>query len=284
MNKGLGRGFDVLIPTDLDQDILSDEKSRVQNLFIDDIIPNPEQPRKSFDDNFLQELANSIKKHGIIQPIIVSPKKDKYILVAGERRWRAARIAGLKSIPAIARERQELEQLEVALIENVQRVDLSPFEQAYSIERLHQQFSLSYQAIADRLGKAHSTVHNIVRLLNLPSEAREALQKNTITEGHARSILSLKNDKQKQAELLRLIIKNNWTVRQAEQFVTSVKKGAEAKKAEKAAISETPETKYLGKQLNTKVTIKRTAKGGRLEIHYKDDTELDVLFQKFKDL
>lgn len=282
--RGLGKGFDVLIPADFDEAILTDANERVQNLFIPDIKPNPDQPRKSFDKQALEELAVSIKRYGVIQPIIVSPKGSKYVLVAGERRWRAAQIAGLKKVPVIVRKREELEQLEVALIENVQRVDLAPLEQAISIEKLHQQFNLSYQAIAERLGKAHSTIHNIVRLLNLPADARDALQVEKITEGHARSILALKGSPDEQARLLELIISNNWTVRQAEQFVTSIKKGARAQKATKAAIAETPETKLLGKKLHTKVTVKRTAKGGRLEIHYKGDDELDALLEKLGSL
>ncbi len=284
MSKGLGKGFDVLIPTDFDQAILTEDKDRIQKLFTNDIIPNPDQPRRTFDEGALKELAASIERYGILQPLIVSPKNDKYTLVAGERRWRAAQIAGLKEVPAIVRERKELEQLEVALIENVQRVDLAPLEQAISIERLHQQFNMSYQTIAERLGKAHSTVHNIVRLMNLPDDAKAALQGNEITEGHARSILALKDSPEAQAELLRLIIKHGWTVRQAEQYVTSAKEGAETKKASKATQSETPETKSLAKKLQTKVTIKRTAKGGRLEIHYKSDDELGSLLERFSRL
>jgi len=280
MSKGLGKGFDVLIPTDFDNTILTDVNERVQKLLISDILANPEQPRRSFDAEALEGLAASIKQYGILQPLIVSPKQDKYILVAGERRWRAAQIAGLKEVPAIVRAREELEQLEVALIENVQREDLSPLEQAKSIERLHQQFNSSYQQIADRLGKALPTVHNIVRLLQLPEDARKALQENKITEGHARSVLSLKDFPSKQRELLSLIIKNHWSVRQAEQFVTSIKKGTQSTKvAVRAAVNETPETKQLSKVLNTKVTVKRTAKGGRLEIHYKTDEEFKTLIE-----
>lgn len=275
--KGLGKGFDVLIPTDFDETILTDSHDRVQKLFITDIQPNPDQPRKEFDKAALEELAGSIKRYGILQPIIVSPAKDGYTLVAGERRWRAAGLAGLKKVPAIVRKREELERLEVALIENVQRVDLSPLEQAASIERLHQQFNASYQSIAERLGKAVPTVHNIVRLLQLPDKARDALINKEITEGHARAILSLKGDEAQQAELLRLIIRNHWSVRQAEQFVTSVKEGAQAAKATKATVNETAETKKLSQVLHTKVTVKRTAKGGRLEIHYKNEDELNAL-------
>lgn len=282
--KGLGRGLDVLIPADFDTDLLADNKERVQNLFIADVQPNPDQPRRVFDKEALDELATSIKRYGILQPIIVAPDKKGYVLVAGERRWRAAQIAGLKDIPAIVRKREELERLEVALIENIQRVDLSPLEQAVSIERLHQQFNFSYQSIADRLGKALPTVHNIVRLLQLPDDARKALQDLKITEGHARAILALKGDEAKQHELLELIITNHWSVRQAEQFVTSVKQGVASKKAKKATVAETVETKKLSRLLKTRVTVKRTAKGGRLEIHYKNDEELASLLQRFNKL
>jgi ParB family transcriptional regulator, chromosome partitioning protein len=284
MSKGLGKGFDVLIPKDFDEAILLDSQDRVQKLFVSNVHPNPDQPRKSFDKQSLEELAVSIKRYGILQPLIVSPADDGYVIVAGERRWRAAQIAGLEQVPAIVRKREELEQLEIALIENVQRVDLSPLEQAVSIERLHQQFNFSYQSIADRLGKGHSTVHNIVRLLQLPVEAREALQNSNISEGHARAILALKGDDDKQTELLQLIIKNHWSVRQAEQFVTSVKQGAESVKAKSATIAETPETKQLGKSLGVKVTVKRMANGGRLEIHYKSDDELSNLLNRFGNL
>lgn len=280
--KGLGRGFDVLIPKDFDNAILTDSHDRVQKLLTGDVYPNPDQPRRIFDEQALEELAGSIKRYGILQPIIVSPQKDGgYTLVAGERRWRAAQKAGLKDVPAIVRKREELERLEVALIENVQRVDLSPLEQAVSIERLHQQFNTSYQEISKRLGKAVSTVNNIVRLLQLPPNAREALQNGSISEGHARAILALKGDVAKQSELLRLIVKHHWSVRQAEQFVTSVKQGSEPKKAKKATVAETPGTKRLGKLLDTKVTVRRTAKGGRLEIHYSSDDELETLMERF---
>jgi len=280
MNKGLGKGFDVLIPADFDETILTDVNDRVQKLLISDIQPNPDQPRRIFDVQALNELAVSIKRYGILQPLIVSPQDNTYVLVAGERRWRAAQLAGLEYIPAIVRKREELEQLEIALIENVQRVDLAPLEQAVSIEKLHQQFNFSYQAIADRLGKAHSTIHNIVRLLNLPPNARKSLQEGEISEGHARAILALKSSAEKQAELLKLIIKNSWTVRQAEQFVTSVKQGTEVTRATKATVAETSATKTLGIKLKTKVSLKRTAKGGRLEIHYKSDDELEGLMDR----
>jgi ParB family transcriptional regulator, chromosome partitioning protein len=278
--KGLGKGFDALIPTDFDSNLLIDTNERIQNLFINDIIPNPEQPRRHFDESALQELASSIKRYGILQPLIVSPAAGKYHLVAGERRWRAAQIAGLKQVPTIVRERKEMEQLEVALIENVQRVDLSALEQAVSIERLHQQFNLSYKEIAAKLAKAETTISNIVRLLQLPPDAVHALQQSKITEGHARAILALKDSPDAQAELLKSIITHSWSVRQAEQFAVSHKAGLSQANVKTRLASETPETKRLSKRFSVPVTLKRTAKGGRIEIHFKTDDQLADLLKK----
>ena len=223
---GLGKGFDSLLPQGFDTDLLLDPTERVQKLPTDSLIPNPQQPRRHFDKESLLELSQSIKQYGILQPLIVTKgKAANYEIVAGERRWRAAQLIGLDKVPAIVRSTKELERLEIALVENVQRVDLSPLEQAASMERLHQQFSLSYSIIAKRLNKALSTINNMVRLLQLPPNAQEALQKQTITEGHARQILSLKDYPAKQEELLRLTIKNNWSVRQIERYVTAFKAG-----------------------------------------------------------
>lgn len=285
-NKGLGRGFDVLIPTDFDTNLLVDSADRIQNVFIVDVIPNPDQPRKTFDESALKELAGSIERYGVLQPIIVSPAPEgKYHLVAGERRWRASQIAGKEQIPAIVRERKELEQLEIALIENVQRVDLTPLDQAISVERLHQQFNLSYKSIAERLGKAETTVSNIVRLLHLPEAARQSLQQGKINEGHARAILALKSKPDLQEQLLGLIVSNGWSVRQAEQFVTSHKDGVKTDAdVHKRLEKETPETKKLSGQLKTNVTLRRTARGGRLEIHFKNDDELSSLLSRFNQL
>ncbi len=278
--SGLGKGIDALISTNFDKTILSDSNERIQNLFISEITPLKDQPRKHFDEQAIGELAESIKQFGVIQPLIVSanPNKVGYTIIAGERRWRAAKQAGLKKVPAIVREQKEQEKLEIALIENVQRVDLSPLETAIAIEKLHQEFNLSYSAVAKRLGKAATTVNNIVRLLQLPEVAMKALQDKKITEGHARAILALKGDETKQIELLKNILKNSWSVRQAEQFVVSNKQGASTPKqvAKKMAIS-TPQSETLAKNLGTTVSIKRTARGGRIEIQFKNDDQLSTL-------
>lgn len=276
--KGLGRGFDALIPTNFDSSVMLNEDERIQKLHVEKLLPNPKQPRQHFDDVALKELADSIERHGVLLPLVVTAVGDKFHIIAGERRWRAAKIAKLSTVPAIVRTLKEIEQLEVALIENVQRVDLSPLEQAVSIERLHDQFSVSYEDIAKRLGKAASTVNNIVRLLNLPVEAQQALRELKISEGHARTILSLKDVPDKQMYLLNAILEYGWSVRQAERYVTSLKEGVRTEAAAKARVeTETPETKRLSKRLGTPVHVRRTAKGGKLEITFKNDEEFEKL-------
>jgi ParB family chromosome partitioning protein len=283
LGKGLGKGFDALISNDFDKSLLLTSEDRIEKIPLAKLSPGKHQPRQHFDEAALKELAASIKRHGIVQPLVVTPEPGgNYSLIAGERRWRAAKIAGLDTVPAIVRERKDLEQLEIALIENVQRVDLSPLEQALSIERLHEQFNLSYDEIAGRLGKGSSTVQNIVRLLKLPEAAREALAAGKITEGHARAILSLKNDPQRQDYLLKTIISQAWNVRQAERFASSVKSGIkESKQAARRAQTETAETKLLGKKLGAPVHVRRTARGGKLEITFKSDADLARIIDQF---
>jgi ParB family chromosome partitioning protein len=270
----LGRGLSALISSDLDQSLLEEDSQRIQKLLIQDIVPNPDQPRREFDQTALEELADSIRQHGVVQPVIVVRHNDGYRIVAGERRWRAAQLAQLTHLPAIVRSMQELEELELSLIENIQRVDLSPLEQALSVYKLQQQFNLSLDDVAKKLGKATSTISNLTRLLQLPDNAMQALRDAKITEGHARAILSLKAWPDKQEELLRSILDNNWTVRQAEQFATAAKAGADAEAAKNRTASETDLTKNLGEKLGTKVQIKHTAKGGQLIIRFNSDEHL----------
>ena len=276
----LGRGLGALISDDLDQAILTEDNERVQKLLIQDIVPNPDQPRREFDQAALDEMAKSIEQHGVVQPIIVVRHNQAYRIVAGERRWRAAQLAKLTHMPAIVRSMQELEELELSLIENIQRVDLSPLEQALSVFKLQQQFNLSLDEIAKKLGKAPSTVSNLSRLLQLPDEARDALREGKISEGHARAILSLKGLSDKQTELLRSILNNSWTVRQAEQFAVAAKEGASAEAAKTRTASETELTRQVGKRLGTKVQIKHTAKGGQLIIRFNSEDHLRQITEK----
>ena len=280
LNKksGLGRGFDSLIPQNFDRSILVDDSERIQKISVKQIVANPNQPRTMFDVEALEQLAASIKNHGILQPLVVTPAADGYEIIAGERRWRASQIAGLKKVPVIVRTTKELESLEIALVENVQRVDLSPLDQAVSIEKLNQQFNIPYDDIAKRLGKASSTVYNIVRLLQLPEAAHKSLHEKKISEGHARAILALKGMPEKQDDLLRHIIQDGWSVRQAERYVVSVKEGYKDKKATEQRMStETPATKQLSSRIGVPVHIRRMAKGGKLEIVFKTDEELQKI-------
>jgi ParB family chromosome partitioning protein len=293
---GLGRGFGSLIPQGLNAAALvagvgTDEGERVQQLALGVLTPNPQQPRTVFDPEALAELAASIKQYGIIQPLVVAPvgpdgqtsDGGTYHIIAGERRWRAAKIAGLKTVPALVRTAREQERLELAILENVQRVDLSPLEQAVSIERLHQQFNLTYGDIAQRLGKAETTVHNTVRLLQLPADARDALQNGDISEGHARQVLALKDSPEAQATLLTLIIQNGWSVRQTERYVSALKAGAKSPaQTQERVTGDTPETERLSQRFGTRVRIHRTAKGGRVEIAFTTDEQLAKLLSELE--
>jgi ParB family chromosome partitioning protein len=279
-STGLGRGFGSLIPQNFDDSILLDEHERVHRLPLDKLSPGASQPRQHFDESALAELAASVKQHGILQPLVVTPKGDGYHIIAGERRWRAAKIAKLATVPAIVRTLKEIEQLEIAIIENVQRVDLSPLEQAVSIERLHEQFNMTYEQIGKRLGKSVPSLSNTVRLLQLSQAAQAALGKKDITEGHARAILSLKDNPALQQKLLELITQHGWSVRQAERFATSVKAGIKDEKGTKARVAtQTPQTKVLSKQLAAPVQIRRTAKGGKLEINFSNDEDLERIIK-----
>jgi len=286
-HSALGRGFDMLMPTDMSNNLLTSDDERVQKVLISKISPNPDQPRRTFDENALKELSESIKQFGILQPLIVAPANNsgEYIIIAGERRWRAGKLANLREVPVIIRTIKELEQLEIALVENIQRVDLSPLETAASIQRLHEIFGESYESIARRLGKAESTVNNIVRLLQLPEAAITDLQTEKISEGHARSILALKALPEKQQELLELIKKHNWSVRQAEQFVVATKAGApDSKTAETRTKSSNPATEALSKTWHRPVNIKHTAKGGRIEIGFTTEEDLKKLLELLEKL
>lgn len=278
--SSLGRGFDALIPTELDASILEADPTRVQKLLIQDIRPRADQPRREWDETALSELGQSIKQHGVLQPIIVVKDKDGYRIVAGERRWRAAKQSGLKDIPAIVRSLKELEQVELALIENIQRVDLSPLEQALAVLKLQQQFSLKLDQIAQKLGKAPSTLSNLTRLLELPDTALSALRDGKISEGHARAILALRGTPSKQSELLHCILNNGWTVRQAEQFAVRAKRDKQLTSRPVNRPNDEALTAQLGKKLATSIKISRRAEGGQLIIQFSDDKQLENIVKK----
>jgi len=280
----LGRGLDALLPTDIDEFVaeslpeeLKTTDEQVSKLDPNAIKPNPHQPRSEFSKADLNDLASSIKIHGILQPLVVIElKPGSYQLVAGERRLRASKMAGLKQVPAIIRSFNEQEQLELAVIENIQRAELKPLEVAVAYTKLIDQFNMTHEQIAKRVGKGASTVSNTVRLVNLPHPAKLALQKGQISEGHARAILSLE-DQAQQLELLEVIVKSKLTVREAEEAARRLKSGNLVKKPAKAKQirgEHSTLTNSLGKLLATKVSIQKTAKGGKLIIEYYSDEEL----------
>lgn len=283
--KGLGRGFDSLLPTELlneafDPTATQDEKvSELRYIKVEEISPDKDQPRRHFDEAALEELASSVKEHGIVQPIVVIAQSGGYQIVAGERRWRAAKIAKLEKVPALVRTLSNQHKLELSLIENLQRRDLNVLETATAFLKLRDQFNMTYDQIGDRVGgKAVSTISNTIRLLQLPEKAKDALIKGDISEAHSRQILAIQNEKD-QLELLALIVKEGWSVRRTEQYVVGYKKGDKTPEKRKQAVkqmqTETPATKSLAKRLAAPVEVKTTAKGGQLIIRFKDEGDLE---------
>jgi ParB family chromosome partitioning protein len=260
----------------------------VRQLDLAAVVPNPQQPRTHFDPTELQGLADSIREHGVLQPIVVSDRgTGRYELIAGERRLRASKLAGRQTVPAIIRSFGEQQKLELAVIENVQRTQLNPLETAAAYRKLTDEFNLTLDQISARVGKAKSTVANIMRLLQLPAAARQALESGAISEAHGRAILAVA-DPTRQVELLQHITTEGWTVRQAEAFARNAKPPVATAGAKIAAggvrtvAANSFITQELGNHLGTKVGLQPTAKGGRLVIEYHSDEELQRIFEKIK--
>jgi ParB family transcriptional regulator, chromosome partitioning protein len=281
---GLGKGLDALIPGREDQSRkpLSSSFQGIIHISISQIQSNPQQPRTSMEDGALEELATSIRQHGIIQPLIVSagPDPDQYTLIAGERRWRAAKKAGLSMVPVIERTVSKQGQLELALIENLQREDLTPLEMAEAYQQLSEDFSLTHEQIAERVGKSRTSITNTLRLLNLTNPARDSLAKGLISEGHARAILGLPNV-QAQNAALSTVLKHNLNVRQTEALV---KKLSGKKPPSKPKPGPSSEVHALENRLRnffgTKVKLNDGKKGGSLMIYYYSDEELNSILDK----
>ena len=276
---GLGSGMSSLFSSN---EIEEKHSGGVLEVDINKITPNPKQPRNKFDDATLMELADSIKEVGVLQPITVKKNGDFSIIIAGERRWRAARIAGLEKIPAIEKDLDELKILEAALIENVQREDLNPMEEAYTYKRLSEEYSLSQEQIAKKVVKSRTVVANAIRLLNLDERVQTFIKENRISNGHGRALIPL--DKEQQFELAERIIDEGLSVRQIEELVKEIQnpQPEEEKKTEKT-IAPNPElaracveiAKDLKSIFGTKVTIKNGKKKGKIEIEYYSPDELD---------
>lgn len=272
----VGRGLDKLLGTVGTADVIEFEGLSEVDLELIDFPPY--QPRTNMDKKALEELANSVKRSGVIQPIVVRKKGERYELIAGERRVRAAKLAGLKRIPVIVRDVSDVEARKLALIENMQREDLNPLDVAKSAKAIITEYSLSQDELADSLGISRSALANKLRLLNLPLDAQKALMDGSITEGHARAILAL-DDIAQRKRLLDAIIEKGLSVREAESWVKLQKVGAkEGKKGSpKGEAEKFPYTdliEQLQERLGTKVSAKGTQKRGRLEIHYFSSEEL----------
>jgi len=276
---GLGKGLDALIPGG--ESKVSGIGGGVTQISVDLIQRNPRQPREKFDIEELENLAASIREHGVIQPLIVSPGKNGvYILIAGERRLQASRKAGLKTVPVVIRHATDQQLLELALIENVQRADLNPIEEAEAYQHLAREFKFSHEKIAERVGKSRVAVTNTMRLLDASAAVKQALVDGRITEGHARAMLALTSAKAQEA-LLNQVVNLDLSVRQTEALAGkySGKKTPSGKRAGKSADVSDVERR-LRSSLGTKVALKHGKKGGTVTIYYYSDEELESLLEK----
>ena len=285
--KGLGRGFSSLIPTEMivDEKIDSElgleyDKSQLKELKISDISPDPEQPRRHFNKEKLEELANSIRIHGVLQPIVVVRKNSKFLIVAGERRYRASKLAGLERVPAVVRELSDQNRLELSLIENIQRDNLNVLEMAEAYSKLREQFNLTAKEIGERVGgRSESAVLNTLRLLRLPQLVKDYIISGELKEGQARPLLKI--DEETIKKILPKIIEENWSSRKIEQFLVNYKKQIEeSKKFEPKKMNNPFEktVKHISKKLSADVDIKTSARvSGKIVIKFKSEEELKRL-------
>ena len=274
--KALGKGINALIP-DFEKGVPEAEKSLATDLLIDEISPNHLQPRNYFDDKKLNDLMSSIKEHGVLQPVVVQKVDSGFELIVGERRWRASKKLGLKKIPAVIREVNDEQSLEIAIIENIHRQDLNPIEEAEAYARLSNEFALTQEMVAEKVGKSRAAVANILRLLKLSRNIKEDLISEKISMGHARALLGLEESKQMET-LRNEIVKQDLTVRQTESRVNKLKKGVLDKpitqKANKDIFTKDLE-KDLARRLGTKVNILPKKNGGKLIVTYYSEDDLE---------
>jgi ParB family chromosome partitioning protein len=278
----LGRGLSALIPQNAAQ-------GSVDTVDIDLIAPNPHQPRQHFDQHALRELADSIREHGVLQPVIVSRTDSgagpaTYQLIAGERRWQAARMAGLARIPVLVKEAAGADALELALVENIQRADLNPIEEALAFRRLADEFGLTQDAVAKRVGRSRVSVANTTRLLQLEDDIKASLASGQISEGHARALLAI-DDRRVRLDTWRKIVADALTVRQAEEIAKALKGGATAKGGKKLRRVD-PHVRAVEDRirgaLGTRVSLVKSRTGGRIIISYHNDDELDGILRRMR--
>ena len=282
MNKksGLGRGLNALMPAEK----LEEKSGGILEVPLENIRPNPQQPRTIMDEAKLAGLAASIKEHGLIQPLIVTTTADGYTIIAGERRWRAATLAGLKTVPVVVKETTPQEMLELAIIENIQRADLNALEEAQAYRQLMDEFGLTQEEVADRVGKGRSTVANLVRLLNLPPQVQEAVLAEALSGAHAREILRLPTPAM-QINAMNQVIKLSLSRRQTMTLVDNLL--LEKKPKFKARPKLPPELIEVEDQfeqrLGTRVSIERSGKGGKVVIYYYSDDDLQTIYEAIID-
>ncbi len=278
---GLGKGLDALIPGGSSGQ--PEREGGIAEVPVAQVVPNPRQPRANMDETELQGLAESIHEHGVLQPLIVSydPQKDNYVLIAGERRLRAARLAGLDSVPVSIRQASEQQRLELALIENVQRADLTPLETAEAYHHLIDEFGLTHEEVAARVGKSREAVTNTHRLVKLPDEIKKGLAEGLITEGHARALLSLETSPQALLEVYKTVIKNKLSVRQTEALVKQLAGPRARRTTRKDVPADVQEMEdQLRQYLGTRIKLRYGKDGGSLTIYYFSDEELNDMIAK----
>lgn len=290
--RGLGKGLDSMIPDKLNGQTNSNEVDHISNeilIGINEIEPNKGQPRKNFDEDAIQELADSIRQYGIIQPLIVKKQDKFYCIVAGERRWRAARIAGLKKVPVIIKDYSQQEVTEIALIENIQREDLNPIEEALAYQNLIKEFNLKQDIVADRVSKSRVAISNSMRLLKLDERVQQMLIDGMISSGHARCLLSIE-EKNLQYQLATKVFDEKLSVRETEKVVKNLLK-EEVKNLVNNKVVEAKEDRFIYKEIEekikkiigTKVNIKKKSNNnGRIEIEYYSTEELERIIELFE--
>ena len=281
-NRGLGRGLDALL---FDNSLDGEESASVSSLSIGEIEPNRDQPRQNFDEEALNELASSIAEHGVLQPLIVRPMPDGgYQLVAGERRWRAARIAGLTEVPVIVKTLTDSEVSVIALIENLQRENLNPMEEAEGIQKLIDEFDFTQEQAAQKLGKSRSALTNTLRLMSLPEKVRDLVSDDFLSQGHARELLGI-NDKSKICDAADTVISKHLSVRETEKLVKSINSqsvpGSTRIHKRDPFFSEVELS--ISSSSGRKVSVKESKKGGKIEIEFFDKEDLQKIANLFED-
>ena len=277
---GLGKVLDALFSNNIEEEEKIKEGENIINLKIIDVEPNKNQPRITFDDEKIEELSNSIKEYGVIQPIIVTKQNDYYQIVAGERRWRASKRAGLTEIPAIVREYTEQKNKEIALIENIQREDLNPIEKARALKEIIEKYGMKQQELADKLGVSRSGIANTMRILNLDQRVIDLVLEGSLTEGHCRSLLSIE-DKEKQYQAALYIIKTGDSVREVEKQMKIKKKNNSKDESRYEPIYREIEDSFRS-FFGSKVKLNAGKRAGKIVIQYSSNEELSRILEKIK--